>query len=183
MCNLPISIYDHDWISYQKDVLLKLTTARAAIAAVILFVGVFGALRSGRYLVVNQPERSDVIVVLAGDHNDLRYWRGLELLREGYGQQMLLDASSDRIYGRTYAEYASDFIARSAGEQRSQLSICVIANDSTVQEASDIRTCLERMNPAHAVGVTGHKRLSHATRAVDYAFASPAIWMVCCRSE
>ncbi len=127
--------------------MLKRQTVRAAIVFVIIFVGLFGFLRSDRYLVVNQPERSDVILVLAGDHNDLRYWRGLELLREGYGQQMLLDASSDRIYGRTYAEHASDFVARSAGGQRSQISICVIANDSTVQEASDIRTCLERMNP------------------------------------
>ena len=58
---------------------------------------------------------------------------------------MLLDASADRIYGRTYAEHAADFISRSAGDLGSRVSVCVIANDSTVQEASDIRTCLERI--------------------------------------
>jgi hypothetical protein len=70
---------------------------------------------------VNQPERSDAIVVLAGDHNDLRYWRGLELLREGYGQQMLVDATADRIYGRTYAEHAADFVAQSAADKSFQI--------------------------------------------------------------
>jgi hypothetical protein len=130
------------------EVVLKRKTASAAIAVVIIFVALFAVLRAGGYLVVNQPERSNVIVVLAGDHNDLRYWRGLELLREGYGQQMLVDASSDRIYGRTYAEHAADFISRSAGDQGSRVRVCAIANDSTVQEALDIHTCLERFNPA-----------------------------------
>jgi len=105
-------------------------------------------LLSGDYLVVNHPERSDVIVVLAGDHNDLRYWRGLELLREGYGQQMLVDAPADRIYGRTYAEHAADFVAQSASDKKSQIRICVIMNDSTIQEALDVRNCLAQTHPA-----------------------------------
>ncbi len=105
-------------------------------------------MRSGRYLVVNRPERSDVIVVLAGDHNDLRYWRGLELLREGYGRQMLVDAPADRIYGRSYAEYAADFVNHTSGDNSSQISICTVTNDSTVQEADDIRRCLAQVRPA-----------------------------------
>jgi hypothetical protein len=36
---------------------------------------------SGRYLVIDQPRKADVIVVLLGDHNDRRFYRGLELLR------------------------------------------------------------------------------------------------------
>jgi uncharacterized SAM-binding protein YcdF (DUF218 family) len=88
------------------------------------------------------------MVVLAGDHNDLRYWRGLELLRDSYGQRMLVDASSDRIYGRTYAEHAADFVARSAGDKISRISICTITNDSTVQEAWNIRGCLAQVYPA-----------------------------------
>jgi uncharacterized SAM-binding protein YcdF (DUF218 family) len=130
---------------------LKSVTAKPLIAAVIVFViiaGAFGALRAGSYLVVNHPERSDVIVVLAGDHNDRRYWRGLQLLREGYGQQMVVDASSELIYGRTYAQHAADFVAQSAGDNKSQISICTITNDSTVQESSNLRGCLAQMHPA-----------------------------------
>jgi len=128
---------------------LKSKTGKIAIASVVVIsLSVFCILRSGRYLVVNQPERSDIIVVLAGDHNDRRYSLGLDLLRQGFGQQMVVDVPGGQMYGRSYAEHAADFVARSAGDQRSQVSICVIALDSTVQEASDIRTCLERIHPS-----------------------------------
>jgi uncharacterized SAM-binding protein YcdF (DUF218 family) len=121
-------------------------------AAVVISAFIFGLSRSGNYLVVNQPERSEVIVVLAGDHNDLRYWRGLELLRDGYGERMLVDAPVDRIYGRTYAEHAAEFVARTAGEKTSQISVCTIKNDSTVEEASDVAACLAQVHPApHSV--------------------------------
>ena len=72
----------------------------------------------------------------------------LELLREGYGQQMVVDARRSQIYGRTYAQHAADFMTQSAGDEKSQIRICAITNDSTVQEASEIRTCLAQMNPA-----------------------------------
>ena len=122
---------------------------RVSIAIVILLLaGVFCLLRSGRYLVINQPERSDVIVVLAGDHNDHRYWGALELLRAGYGQKMVVDASSELMYGQTHAEHASAFVRQSAGSNQSQISVCTITNDSTVQEASDIRNCLALLHPA-----------------------------------
>jgi hypothetical protein len=50
------------------------------VTAIFSLVAAIVAFHSGDYLVVNRPEQSDVIVVLAGDHNDLRYWRGLQLL-------------------------------------------------------------------------------------------------------
>jgi uncharacterized SAM-binding protein YcdF (DUF218 family) len=103
---------------------------------------------SGGYLVVNSPEGSDVIVVLAGDHNDLRYWRGLDLLRKGYGRRMLVDAPADIIYGRTYAEHAAYFVKQTSGDSRSQISICAVTKDSTVQEAFDVQRCLNELHPA-----------------------------------
>ena len=113
----------------------------------LLIVGVVGGLYAGDYLVVNHPERSDVIVVLAGDHNDHRYLRGLELLLKGYGQQMVVDAPAELVYGRTYAERAMDFVAQSASDEKPQIRICTIANDSTVQEASELRSCLTEAHP------------------------------------
>ena len=50
---------------------LRHTSVRLFIAAIVIFLGLFAVRHSGNYLVVNHPERSDVIVVLAGDHNDL----------------------------------------------------------------------------------------------------------------
>ena len=120
---------------------------KAVVTAIFILGVVIIAFRSGNYLVVNHPERSDVIVVLAGDHNDLRYWRGLQLLREQYGRRMLVDAPADRLYGHSYAEYAADFVRQSAGESGTQIIICAVTKDSTVQEASDIRRCLAQVQP------------------------------------
>jgi hypothetical protein len=115
---------------------------------IIVLLGTFAILRSGKFLVVDHPERSDVIVVLAGDDHDRRYWRGIELLRAGYGRQMQLDVPAGELYGHTYAEQAADFVTQSAGDVESQVRICIIENDSTVQEASDIARCLVRVYPA-----------------------------------
>jgi hypothetical protein len=126
---------------------VKRAHLKVFIAIATILAGAFALSRSADYLVVNHPERSDVIVVLAGDRNDHRYWSGFELLRDGYGRKMLLDASAEQIYGRTYADYASDFVARTAGDLKSQISICLITNDSTVQETSNIRNCLAQIHP------------------------------------
>jgi hypothetical protein len=69
---------------------------------------------------------------------------------------MLVDAPSDLSYGRTYAQYAADFVAQTAGDKRTQIGICMITNDSTVQETSDVRRCLAEVNPAQ-VSVACHE--------------------------
>jgi uncharacterized SAM-binding protein YcdF (DUF218 family) len=127
---------------------LKHKTVKVLVAPVIVIMVLFCVFQSGDYLVVNRPDKSSIIVVLAGDHNDLRYWRGLELLREGYGQQMIVDATDDRVYGRSLAEHAASFVAQSAGEESPKVRICTITNDSTVQEASNVGHCLAQVLPA-----------------------------------
>src|SRR5271165_686743 len=94
----------------EGNLALKRRATAAVIAVIIIIAGLFGIVRSGSYLVVNQPERSDVIVVLAGDHNDRRYWSGLDWLRRGFGRQMILDVPVGQIYGHSFAERASDFV-------------------------------------------------------------------------
>ena len=72
---------------------------------------------SGRFLVIDHPEKADVIVILFGDHNDRRFYRGLELLRAGYGKSLFVDASNDEfVFGRTPAELEQQFITRAVGE-------------------------------------------------------------------
>ncbi|MFZ0314139.1 MAG: ElyC/SanA/YdcF family protein [Candidatus Korobacteraceae bacterium] len=120
---------------------------RLVIAAVILVAALFLIVQSGSHLVVDRPEKSDAILVLAGDRNDVRYWRSLELLRAGYGRQMVLDESTERMFGRSYAEHAAEFAARTAGEQTSSISVCVIRGDSTLQETTDAGRCLAQLQP------------------------------------
>jgi hypothetical protein len=70
---------------------------------------------SGNFLVVDNRERSDAIVITQADSLDTAYWIGLRLLTTGYGRELLLDARSDRVYfGRTQAESAIDFIKKTA---------------------------------------------------------------------
>ena len=62
------------------------------IVAIVLFlVAAVFFFQGGSYLIVNHPEKSDAIVMLNGDQVDKRYWRGLELLRAGYGQHLIMD--------------------------------------------------------------------------------------------
>ena len=127
----------------QKRAVFKLL-----LSVCVLVLAIFAFLHAGSYLVIEHPEKSDAIVALGGDHDDLRYWRGLQLLRNGYGSHMLLDVPEQRLYGKTLAQYATDFVAQSAGAQQSQIVICSVTNDSTVQETTDIQRCLAGINPA-----------------------------------
>src|SRR5215475_11788438 len=81
----------------------KLLVWLAFAALVLLF-----AILAGRVLVRDSPQKSDVIVVLAGDSFDERYAHGMELLRAGYGKHMFIDVHSDRHYfGRLETEHAA----------------------------------------------------------------------------
>ena len=117
--------------------LLRLTAA----SGVLLLLGGWAA---GRFLVVDAPEPSDILVVLAGDHNDLRYKRGLQLLADGYAHLMLADAHNDVEYGRTSAELEQEFITRTAGPLLDRIRICPIKGVSTQEEAKDISNCFDR---------------------------------------
>lgn len=126
--------------------LLKLALALAAAGLLLL------ALRqAGSALVVNSPQRSDVILVLAGDSNDERYWKAISLLRTGYARQVMIDVRSGAVsYGRTAAELTEDFIRRTAGDLPGRVGICPTNGDSTVRELNSAPACLDRVG-AHTV--------------------------------
>jgi uncharacterized SAM-binding protein YcdF (DUF218 family) len=122
------------------------------IVAVLILICVLLFLQPGDYLIVNNPEKSDAIVMLAGDQVDLRYWRALELLRGGYGHHLLVDTGTGRVYGQSYSDLAAGFIARTAGENASQVSLCIVKGDSTKEEAPQVGECLAKLQPApHSV--------------------------------
>jgi|SRR5271166_1419803 len=121
---------------------------RLTIAAIVLLVCALLFLQPGGYLIINNPEKSDAIIVLGGDQIDGRYWRALELLRAGYGHHVLVDTRPGEVFGHPYSALAADFITRTAGANASQVSICIIGGDSTKEEAPQVGECLERLQPA-----------------------------------
>jgi len=119
----------------------------AIVVLVLLLPVVLWFAQSGGQLVVNDPEKSDAIVVLAGSAPDARYWRGMELLRAGYAPHLILDAAAGVTYGHPLAEMARDFVARTAGPNASEVSICPVDGDSTKDEAPQVDTCLQQLQP------------------------------------
>jgi hypothetical protein len=131
-----------------------------------LLVSFFGFLPfAGRALVTDRPEKSDVIVVLAGDSIDQRYRRGMELLRAGYGKHLFLDASSDSNYfGRTPAEYAAIFLKEDAHEMEPFVSVCPFEEDSSITETLYVAKCVEKFHPQRVLLVTSD---FHTARALS----------------
>src|SRR5579872_303451 len=124
------------------------------VVLVILLLAVFVGRGAGRFLVVTQVERADAIVVLAGDHDD-RYYKGLELLREGYAPLMFLDANADDFkFGNSASSVAREFVRRTAGGLRDRVQVCPITGDSTQEETQHVAACLQRIHANHVLLVT-----------------------------
>ncbi len=132
---------------------MKSTKVRLLACLAIIFIAL--ALFAGRLLISDHPQQSDVIVVLAGDSQDQRYRRGMELLRAGYGKHLFLDASSDSNYfGHTPAEYAEAFLKQDAANMSQQVSVCPFEEDSTLTETQYVAKCLEPLHPHKILLVT-----------------------------
>ena len=119
-----------------------------ALLVPVLALAIAAVLHSGSFLVVENVQRADAILVLAGDVNDRRYQTGIELLREGYGQQLLVDASEDvTLYGHTYADWARQFVSENPTAVRDRVRVCPIREDSTAMETKYVAKCLSHLPP------------------------------------
>ena len=117
----------------------------AVLTAVLLL-----SLTSGSYLVVNDPQKADVIVVLAGETN-WRPARGLQLLSHGYAPRMLLDVpAAGIIYDQSMLNIAKEYVLH----QGQAVSICPIAGLSTKTEAQDVVGCLRNSGVHRILVVT-----------------------------
>jgi len=57
---------------------------------------------------------------------------------------MLLDARTDHIFfGRNQAEWASDFIQKTAARVPGRVSVCPITADTTAEEVYQVGDCLK----------------------------------------
>lgn len=138
---------------------------KAGLAFCLIVLILLGLHHAGQALVVNLPQRSDVILLLAGDEDDIRYWKGIELLRTGYAPRMLVDARVDGVsYGRSPAELTEDFIRRSASGLA--VHVCPSRGTSTLQELQSAAACLQPIAPHTILLVTSDY---HTRRALAIA--------------
>jgi len=125
---------------------------RIAIWAVILIAGLLLARHAGSYLVVSAPEHADVIVVMGGGNNDLRYWNGLRLMDEGWAPRLVLDVFDKGVtFGNKDLDLARGFVVRTAP---GRAVVCPIAQNSTYDEARYLAKCLQEMNVKSILVVT-----------------------------
>src|SRR5689334_14816567 len=102
---------------------------------VVLLGWLLFSVSSGKFLVVNNPQHADVMVVLAGETNH-RPTRGLELLSQNYASKMLLDVpAAENIYGSSALELAQRYVQQLP--QRQAVTICPVFGLSTKAETRD----------------------------------------------
>jgi uncharacterized SAM-binding protein YcdF (DUF218 family) len=126
------------------------------IVIVVVFVLIFIlaplASHAARFLVVDEPGKSDAIVVLAGETND-RPAHALELLRQGVAPHVFLDVETrDLIYDQPLIEIAQRY-AIGLGEAN-RVSVCPIVSSSTFAEVDDVSRCLQPLAPHRVLIVT-----------------------------
>ncbi len=135
---------------------------RILLMLVLTFLILFASC-SGYFLVIDRPERADLIVVLAGE-TERRPQRGIELLRQQYAPQMLLDVPADTtVYAWTQRDLAQKYI--DSLSDANQIRICPIEGQSTKQETKNVRDCLRTFSVHKILLVTSdfHTRRALAT--------------------
>ena len=110
-------------------------TALAIAALALLF-----ATNAGRILVVNDPQKSDAIVALAGE-TEYRPRLGLELMDRGYARTLVVDVPAEQeIYQYTQVQLAKNYFG--SLPQATSIRICPIYGLSTRDESHDVEKCL-----------------------------------------
>ncbi len=132
----------------------------AAVAIVTLMLAF--AWTAGRILVIDAPQPSEVILVLAGE-TDRRPVRALELLSEGYGKRLIIDVPAGaRIYQWSQAELAEKYVE--SLEQHERISVCPIEGLSTRDESRDAEKCIKSQGASRVLLVTSD---FHTRRALS----------------
>lgn len=121
---------------------------------ITLVVGLLGLLAalgasSGHWLVVDKPEKSDAILVLAGE-TYVRPELALELLHKSYASRIVLDVpAAERIYDWTTPELAQRWIQ--SLPEAGAISICPIHGLSTRDESHEAQQCLMHAGAVHRI--------------------------------
>jgi len=144
---------------------------------VVVFIVAAFASQAARFLVLDEPQKSDAIVVLAGE-TSLRPARALELLRQGMAPRVFLDAETrDVVYDQRLPDLAQKYV--NSLPETNRVSICPIAGFSTFAEADDVSRCLQPLGAHRVLIVTSdfHTRRALAIfrhRLPQYQFSVAA---------
>ena len=134
-----------------------------AVVLVLVIAALLFFFTSGGFLVVNDPQRADVIVVLAGEA-DQRPALGVELLSQGYAPRMVLDVPSEmKIFDLYTVDIARSYVQKLP--QRDAISVCPIRGLSTKTETHDVQRCLANASVHSILLVTSdyHTRRARST--------------------
>ena len=113
---------------------------RLAVLFVLVTVLIALFRHAGSYLIVNAPEHADLIVVLAGGDNDLRYWNGVKLMQAGYAPHLMLDVfSKGKTFGHLDTDLAQELLDRTTPGKS---TVCPVLENSTYEEAQYLEKCL-----------------------------------------
>src|ERR1700686_5372971 len=120
------------------------------------------AASAGWRLVVDTPQSSDVILVLAGE-TDRRPARALQLLDQGYGRRVVIDVpAGTSVFGFTQVGLARKYIENLPDS--AMVGICPIAGLSTREESHDAEKCLAGEEGSRILIVTSE---FHTRRALS----------------
>ena len=138
-------------------------TKRWWIVSVAIAMAVIAfAANAGWLLVVDKPEHSDLIVVLAGE-TDYRPASALKLLRQGYAPRILLDVpASAKLFGTDEIALANKYVQELP--ESAEIAICPIDGLSTKEESHDVERCLKREPASRILLVTSD---FHTRRALS----------------
>ncbi len=116
--------------------LARVFVALCLVGAIVWLVG------AGHFLVVDEPNSADAMLVLEGE-NDVRVQRGLKLLHAGRAPLLILNAVADmRVFGITKPVIAEEFVKTLPPADAARIRICPITALSTQQEARAAGVCL-----------------------------------------
>ena len=133
-----------------------------ALLIILIAVALLLFSTSGQFLIVNQPEHADVIVVLAGETNQ-RPALGLKLLREGYAPRMLLDVpATAKLYQWDMLQLGQQYVH--GLPESNAVTVCPIHGLSTKTEAQDVSVCLNPLGAHKVLVVTSDY---HTRRALS----------------
>ena len=136
---------------------LQLFLALIALIGLTIF-----ALNAGRILVVDAPQPSDLILVLAGE-TDQRPAHALELLHQGFGRRVMIDVPADaKIYDVMQLDLAERYV-RNLPDSAS-IRVCPIVGLSTQEETHDVEKCLDPQDGSRILIVTSD---FHTRRALS----------------
>jgi hypothetical protein len=109
-------------------------------STVIAVLGLVFAANAGKMLVVNVPQPSDALVVLAGE-TEYRPRLGLWLLDKGYGRKLVIDVPAGQtIYEYTQMQLAEKYFG--GLPEAASIRMCPIRGLSTEAESHDVGKCL-----------------------------------------